>query len=370
MTVSDVTDGRVALRSIVGDDDDFLAHTFGRSAWSGSIAPAAAPFGLDDVDTIVASSVRVPAIRMVRGGERIAPSEFCRATRIGSTTLTDTADARKVLDQFRRGATLVLQSLQRTWAPMVAWCCALERDLGWPVQANAYLTPAHERGLARHADGHDVFALQLHGSKWWDVDGIGDVCMEPGDVLYVPSGTHHVAETRDEASLHLTLGVHRPDRERIEQAALDLARVRLGDRLGDRLDDGGCGDDHLGGLAAELRAVSVPEALERLRRPPRVAPLGELAASIRRGKVGSSTRIAARHPWELVELTDGASLCWSGGRLRLPGRAIAALHQLARPEIGAVEVGLLPGLEPNEQLVLARRLLDEGAADLVDDVGR
>ena len=363
MTVSDVTDDRAALRSIVGDGERFLADTFGKCPWTGSAAPLGSLFGVDDVDTIVASSVRVPAIRMVRGGERIPPSEFCSPTRIGSTTLTDTADARKVLDQIRRGATLVLQSLQRTWTPLVAWCCALERELGWPVQANAYLTPAHERGLARHADGHDVFAVQLHGSKWWDVDGIGEVRMAPGDVLYMPSGTHHVAETRDEPSLHMTLGVHRPDRERIERAALDIARARLDVRLA----DGASNDGDLRGLADELRSVSVPEALERLRRPPRVAPLGELAASIRRGTVDRSARIATRQPWELVELADGASLRWSRGHLHLPSRATAALRQLSSPGVGVVEVGALAGLEPDEQLVLARRLLDEGAVELVDD---
>jgi bifunctional lysine-specific demethylase and histidyl-hydroxylase NO66 len=364
VTVSDVTDGRATLCSIVGDGERFLADTFGRTPWTGSAASLDALFTVDDVDKIVASSVRAPAIRMVRGGERIPPSEFCSSTRIGSTTLGDTADARKVLDQFRRGATLVLQSLQRTWPPLIAWCCALERELGWPVQANAYLTPAHECGLARHADGHDVFAVQLHGSKWWDVDGIGGVCMAPGDVLYMPSGTHHVAETRHDPSLHLTLGVHRPDRERIERAALDIARQRLEGRL----DDGANDDGNIEHLADELRAVSVREALERLRRPPRVTPLGELAASIRRGTVDRSDRIAARHPWELVELADAASLYCSSGRLHLPSRATFALRQLSHARGRAVEVGALAGLEPDEQLVLARRLLDEGAVDLIVDV--
>jgi hypothetical protein len=355
-----VADDRGPLSTVVGDDDLFLSATFGRRPWRGSSPQLSSLVSVDDVDRIVGSSVRVPAIRMVRDGARIPPAEFCTPTRIGSSTLADTADARKVLDLYRRGATLVLQSLQRTWPPLIEWCCALEAQLGWPVQANAYLTPAHERGLDRHADGHDVLALQIHGSKRWEVDGLGSFRLAAGDVLYVPAGTDHVAATEAEPSLHLTVGIHRPTHERIARSALDVARERT-------LDDVASDDERLSRLAVEFGRVGTSEAIDRLRRPARRPAFGELAGSIRRGTIDPSTRIRPAAPWHIDSghdrHDDRVSLTWSGRRLNLPEQARPALEQLARREAQWLLVGDLAGLAGDEQIVLARRLLDVGAVE-------
>jgi lysine-specific demethylase/histidyl-hydroxylase NO66 len=360
-----VTDDRGPLSAVVGDDDLFLTSTFGRHPWRGSAPASTALFSIDDVDTIVSSSVRTPAIRMVRDGRRVPPSEFCTPTRIGSSTLADTADARKVLDLYRRGATLVLQSLQRTWPALIEWCCALEAELGWPVQANAYLTPAGERGLDRHSDGHDVLALQLHGAKRWDVDGLGEFTMTSGDVLYVPAGTEHVAATKDDPSLHLTVGIHRPGHDRIARSALDLAGERLAEHSPPD-------DERLSRLAVEFGRVGTSEALDRLRRPARRPAFGELASSIRRGTIDASTQIRIVGPWEIdgdtLAADDRVVLTWCSGRLRLPGRARPALEQLRRQQAQCTTIGDLTGLDPEERFVLARRLLDEGAVEIADEL--
>jgi hypothetical protein len=359
-----VADDQAPLASVVGDDQGFLDTTFGRTPWRGRSAALPSLFGIDDVDAIVSSGVRVPAIRMVRGGQRVPPADFCSPTRIGATTLTDAADARKVLDAHRRGATLVLQSLHRTWPSLIRWSCALEEQIGWPVQANAYLTPAHERGLDRHADGHDVLVLQLHGSKQWWIDGLGDLHLRAGDVLYVPAGTDHVAETHDEPSLHLTIGIHRPTDERIARSALDLAQQRV---TGGPDADG----EHLTRLAVEFGRVGTDEAIDRLRRPPRTSPLGELASALQRGQVGLEAVVRPAAAWDLETLGDPAgeddarvALRWSRRRLTLPRRALDALEQLARCDDAGVAIGDLRGLGDDERLVVARRLLDEGALSL------
>ena len=84
-------------------------------------------------------------------------------------------------------------------------------------------------GLAPHFDDHDAFILQLEGSKEWrlygfaaeqplrgrhfDIDAslLGEpsqtLCLEAGDLLYVPRGLVHQAHATDTSSLHLTLGV-------------------------------------------------------------------------------------------------------------------------------------------------------------------
>ena len=94
-------------------------------------------------------------------------------TRSGATLagqpLTGLVDARKVIDLFEGGATVVLQGLHRYWPPLTRLVAELELALGHPCQANAYLTPPGSRGFAVHSDSHDVFVFQTHGTKLWEV---------------------------------------------------------------------------------------------------------------------------------------------------------------------------------------------------------
>ena len=130
---------------------------------------------------------------------------------------------------FLRGKTVILNSTQHRWPAAAALCRSLEGFFGCPVHANMYLTPKGAQGFHAHFDGHEVFVLQLEGSKHWrfygsgrelpfaDEDGpvsperIGPVTQEatikPGDMLYMPRGHIHEAFTADQASMHLTVGV-------------------------------------------------------------------------------------------------------------------------------------------------------------------
>ena len=121
----------------------------------------------------------------------------------------------------------------------------LESEFGCMVGSNAYLTPLHSQGFAPHYDDVDVFILQLEGYKRWrvyapfnkaetlprassrdytekEVEEMGeeevDMVLGPGDVLYLPRGWIHQAETvarpshmpktrgvKDDHSLHLTI---------------------------------------------------------------------------------------------------------------------------------------------------------------------
>jgi hypothetical protein len=57
------------------------------------------------------------------------------------------------------------------------------------------------------------------------------------------------------------------------------------------------------------------------------------------------------------------SLRWAHRQLRLPARTVAALEQLSHGGDAGVVVADLRRLDEREQLVLARRLLDEGALE-------
>jgi hypothetical protein len=107
-------------------------------------------------------------------------------------------------------------------------CRALAPEFGHRFQTNLYLTPPHGKGFTPHWDNHDVFILQVVGSKHWKIEKerrlfpekgttMGDegrelgpshaFSIEQGDVIYIPRGFVHAAECGPEPSLHITLGV-------------------------------------------------------------------------------------------------------------------------------------------------------------------
>jgi len=213
-----------------------------------------------DVDALwsdlLGRSARRPTFRLVTEGTTTSPGEVTRRARIGNRDLTDLAAPNRVIDGYRAGATVVLQGLHLTDPGLARFANNLALELDQPVQLNAYLSPASARGLDVHFDYHDVFVVQLDGAKRWRVwaptdrtrDPIGgrhaiprptldevgepvlDLVLEPGDVLYLPRGHPHVAETTDRESAHLTVGVlavtwHRVVRRAIDDA-VDAGRLR------------------------------------------------------------------------------------------------------------------------------------------------
>jgi hypothetical protein len=172
----------------------------------------------DDVDRVVSSmGLRLPAFRLVKEGKTLPSAGYTKTTRTGSQAATGVMDSAAVFEEFAAGATIVFQGLHRYWHPLARFCRLLELALGHPVQANAYVTPPGSRGFDAHEDEHDVFVLQAHGSKDWqiyerhDLPPVGapliDARVGPGDSLYIPRGFPHSASTQQQASVHVTIGV-------------------------------------------------------------------------------------------------------------------------------------------------------------------
>jgi hypothetical protein len=91
-------------------------------------------------------------------------------------------------------------------------CRSLTEELGFPTQANIYITPHHSVGFSKHADGHEVLILQIAGSKAWVLSPADsakvEIALRSGDLLYVPRGMFHAARSGEEDSIHITLGLH------------------------------------------------------------------------------------------------------------------------------------------------------------------
>jgi hypothetical protein len=191
--------------------------------------------------------LREPLFRLVRDGATLPPAT--RRAGAGHRSIDDLIQPNRVLELHAAGATMVLQGLQFTDPHLARTANNLALELDHAVQVNAYFSPAAARGLELHFDQHDVFVLQLAGRKRWRVweplertrlpvrvgarvamptfDELGppsiDRTMQAGDCLYLPRGYPHAAETVDESSAHLTIGVipsmwHQAVRHAVDEA--------------------------------------------------------------------------------------------------------------------------------------------------------
>jgi ribosomal protein L16 Arg81 hydroxylase len=108
-------------------------------------------------------------------------------------------------------------------------CESLETEFSRVVNTNAYITPGNTSGFTPHYDTHEVFVLQIAGHKHWrlyasplSLSHPNQLCtpqamvglehtlaltLHRGDLLYLPRGTVHAAQTTDSFSAHVTIGV-------------------------------------------------------------------------------------------------------------------------------------------------------------------
>ncbi len=316
----------------------------------------------------------------MKAGARIETRSYTEDVPWRPTAFTGTAKVPRVLAEVEAGATAVLQGLHLNWTAAAIYCRELEALLEHPVQANAYLTPRRSQGLPVHHDTHDVFVLQVAGSKRWlvyepllelplkdqryspDLGVSGeptlDVTLRAGDTLYLPRGWLHEALTSADDSLHVTIGVN-------AYTWLDALRDAL-ERCGDDVafrravrTDGDGGAELRDALAARLEPGEVADAMrERFVRTRRPILDGQLDELRRVHSLAADATVARRST--VVADFDGAVLAFEGKRLTFPAHARAEVEALVAAE-GPVRLRELPGrLDAAGRLVLARRLVREG----------
>ena len=378
-----------ALARCVGDPDRFVRDHWARAPLHRPGADAAAfadLFSLGDVDHILSSTTpRHPAFRMVRDGRQLDPRSYTRSGRVGGQPVHDLADPGRVYEQFHAGATIVLQSLHRFWPPLTRLARDLEGALTHPVQVNAYVTPPAARGLGAHRDEHDVFVLQVHGRKQWDVhdpDGRTEAPLiaaelAPGDCLYIPQRFPHAAWTAETASVHLTVGV-------VPTTWADVLRRAVTAVLEDALS----GEPLPAGYAADPAGIAagVADQLGEVRRrldkldPGAIAaaaadrfwagrpPIltGQLQQLLGLERIGQDT-VVRRRPGagcRLRRREDRLEVLLGDRALHMPARLEPVMRTILASD--RLAVGDLAGhLDPPSRLVLVRRLVVEGLLETV-----
>ncbi|HYD62327.1 MAG TPA: cupin domain-containing protein [Noviherbaspirillum sp.] len=132
---------------------------------------------------------------------------------------------------LKGGATLILNRVEQRQPLVRALCLEVAHFTSQHAIANGYLAFGHNASFGKHWDTHDVFAVQLHGRKRWQLfkptlelplsgqtskdvkgecpaDPVLDIILEAGDVLYIPRGWWHCATPIGEETFHVAIGVH------------------------------------------------------------------------------------------------------------------------------------------------------------------
>ncbi len=315
-----------------------------------------------------------------------------KTKKIGRNEANTASGLDQTIAEMRDGATLVLDALNTRDPKLGLLCRLLSQELGHKFQTNLYLTPPGGQGFTPHWDNHDVFSLQVAGSKHWKVEkqrrklpgkletmdehrelaaDADSFTLQQGDLMYVPRGFVHAAECGPEASLHITLGIHPFTRDDLLHAAVqkligDDETLRYALPLG--FLSGGA-DRLVADIMPALRKIARPEFLsaavdqfrdeivakfpldvsgqiENFYRPPALA-LGDVFAA-RRGIV---YRLHAAN--DLVRLNFGSRGITFLGIFR------EALDFALRAPAFAIRE--LPGdLQDEERIVFIERLLQEG----------
>jgi ribosomal protein L16 Arg81 hydroxylase len=179
---------------------------------------------LDEVDRVITTlDRRYPDIVLKNANSQIADTNY--------TLANGALDVAKIYQLFEQGSTITLAFLDTVMPALTLFCRNLESEFSFPFQTNVYLTPAGAQGARPHYDTHDVFVLQVTGSKKWTIFGtpvesplaaqdfdarvhdLGNPTHEfelhAGDVAYIPRGVGHGARSTDVVSLHITAGILR-----------------------------------------------------------------------------------------------------------------------------------------------------------------
>ncbi len=118
----------------------------------------------EDLDMILTTQqLTLPKTRMAKKDGDLDPSKLA----IEGTNIIDVS---KVIEHFSEGATMILSSLHDRLPSLKTLCDDLTNFFGQPFQTNIYCTPGNgNQGFIIHHDTHDVFILQITGTKDWKI---------------------------------------------------------------------------------------------------------------------------------------------------------------------------------------------------------
>ncbi|MFM7022577.1 MAG: cupin domain-containing protein [Flavobacteriales bacterium] len=165
-----------------------------------------------------------PNVKVAYNGKEASPFLFTEST---NDVAPYKADPQLLLHLLKQGYTVKYDKLHQTYPPLAQKISLLEEELGLQIRTSLYITPEDTQGYGVHTDRHDVLALQINGTKLWKVKFSEEVLpshydvpvkvkweegedqlieLKAGDFFYCPRGLAHDVYTKEQSSVHFTLG--------------------------------------------------------------------------------------------------------------------------------------------------------------------
>ena len=165
--------------------------------------------------SVESSHIRVVKETMLSGGK--VASSYVDFSRINSDALVDVEEKiqlhlKEIQEAWDAGHSIIISRLSQLYSPITKMALQMAKEAGYRVCGNLYLTPPGSQAFAIHFDWMESFVLQIDGMKEWrlyntplelphdyqqftpDVDKDVNfdsekvITMQPGSLLYIPSG--------------------------------------------------------------------------------------------------------------------------------------------------------------------------------------
>ncbi|MDO3642244.1 cupin domain-containing protein [Mucilaginibacter sp. L3T2-6] len=181
---------------------------------------------ISDIDSFISQQNLIPdGIRLMNKGSNIPSAEWTKSDTLLDGTIKLVIDPEKLLRLFNRGATIIINSAEKSIFRLSEACRTLEQELKFRIQANIYITPPNSQGFALHYDPHDIFLMQIKGPKTWLIYDTGEDIpikyrsfskaprlisqfdINTGDFLYIPRGTSHEAMSSEASTIHVNFSL-------------------------------------------------------------------------------------------------------------------------------------------------------------------
>jgi ribosomal protein L16 Arg81 hydroxylase len=209
------------------DDDDFYKNYWTKKVLhkKGTSSDFDEILNWSDFNSIINYRDLSPHIRFSLNGKLLTPRDISsKQTRNNTWDI----DEEKMSELIQHDATIIIETIHKLHPNLYNLISNLSDEFGETINVNAYCSSAGKRGFDKHTDAHEVFVLQIEGTKEWEIFDIENIfpvenqlnssiedkeypskvyTLEKGDLFYVPRGTWHRAFAKDEASLHLTIGI-------------------------------------------------------------------------------------------------------------------------------------------------------------------
>ncbi len=339
---------------------------------------------IQDINTLLSTrSVYFPEVQLVHHEKEIPISDYADDQRL--------VNASQLMQPMQAGATLVWSQAQKEFSGLAYLCRVFTQIFQMRCQTNLYLSPAGNQGFRSHYDTHDVFILQVNGSKTFrfypsdiqlpfpddhydpeqnpHTDVKQEVILNAGDTLYIPRGLVHDALAHiDGPSLHITLGAFPVVIRDLLQEAIQVAaegHVNLRKALLSETYDS---PDPEGDLAQWLTRAITPENINEARS--RLADQVALGSAAESHILASTTEALELHTPLIVNKSAIINVERMGQqvKIRTHGQVVCFQEPMGQAvewltEKTTFQPRDLPGLAVNQQMALCGHLLDNGVIE-------